>query len=275
LPEYVKDPSKSLIPVKDGILMLNPKEWGLYKDADIEECEVETLCWSSVIEFLKVPIPILKNIADKKNDTRPMNYDPMHGIRRHEKPGFVASLILFGIQKRHLMDSNIGMTSEEADFRVLAKDGLFHGRIREKILVELTRRTKELSGGVSATPQTTSSSVVLFVPSKGGALRSKKIKDSRGAGVGAVVITKKDRSKRDFSSRKRAKVTKELSELEEEDEFEDYDSREDSDFIPEDPLHTPVYKNDQVYIQSLIDIIKTQNQQLESLKVEYFTIYRY
>jgi hypothetical protein len=58
-------------------------------------------------------------------------------------------------------------------------------------------------------------------------------------------------------------------------EFEDYDSREDSDFIPEDPHHTPVYKNDQVYIQSLIDTIKIQNQQLESLKVEYFTIYRY
>ncbi len=38
----------------------------------------------------------------------------------------------------------------------------------------LQGEAKEISGGVSATPQTTSSSVVLFVPSKGGALHSKK-----------------------------------------------------------------------------------------------------
>ena len=110
--------------------MLNPKEWALYKDSHIEECEVENLCWSSILEFLKVPIPILKTIADNKNDTRPMNYDIMHGLRRHEKPGFVVSMILYTMQKKHLMDSNVGMTSQEADVRMLSNEGGFSKRIR-------------------------------------------------------------------------------------------------------------------------------------------------
>jgi hypothetical protein len=89
-------------------------------------------------------------------------------------------------------------------------------------------------------------------------------------GGGGGVVTRKDRRQSDQSSRKKGKDTKALSDKEEESEFEDYDSEEDSDFIPEDRRQT-----DKVEVQSLMDIIRIQKQQLESFKVNYFNICRH
>ena len=142
-----------------------------------------------------------------------------------------------------------------------------------KKLSELTRRAIEASGVVYVAPPAKPSPHDSFVSPKANVLRQGRKKLIHAAlgggsgGGGGGVVARKDRRKSDQSSKKKGKDTKVLSDRAEESEFEDYDSEEDSDFIPEDSRQT-----DKVEVQSLMDIIKIQKQQLESFKVEYFNI---